>query len=170
MADAWPEVGVREAGPLDVPVIALLHAECFADGIGGAAWNRAAIARVMSLPGSYGYLAMPAAEPGPRHAGVAPAGFLLARAAAGESEILSLGVAASWRRRGAARALLQAALRRAGEAGAARALLEVAEDNLAARALYAAEGFRVVSRRPAYYRRPGGAPAAALVFARRLPR
>ncbi len=153
MADGWPEIAVHEAGPLDVPVIAFLHAECFADRIGGAAWSQAAIAKVLSLPGSYGYLAMSCAEPGPKHAGLAPAGFLLARAAAGESEILSLGVAASWRRR-----------------GAARASLDVAEENLAARGLYAVEGFAVVSRRPDYYRRLGGAPAAALVFARRLPR
>lgn len=168
MAEDCPEIAVCEAGPLDVPVIAFLHAECFADGMGGAAWDQASIAKILSLPGSYGYLALPDAEPGPRYAGLAPAGFLLARAVTGESEILSLGVAASWRRRGAARALLHAALRRAGEAGAARAVLEVAEDNLAARALYVAEGFAVVSRHPAYYRRRGGARATALVFARRL--
>jgi ribosomal-protein-alanine N-acetyltransferase len=108
--------------------------------------------------------------PGPgRNAGdPVPAGFLLARALAAESEILSLGVAAAWRRHGAARALLHAAMARAGEAGAQRTLLEVAEDNLAARALYAAEGFAVVNRRPGYYRRSGGAFVAALVFARDL--
>ena len=97
-----------------------------------------------------------------------PAGFLLARALPGESEILSLGVATVWRRHGAARVLLRAAMARAGEAGAARTLLEVAEDNVAARNLYSAEGFALVGRRPRYYRRPGGTAAAALVFARDL--
>ena len=58
---------------------------------------------------------------------------------------------------------------RAGEAGAARTLLEVAEDNVAARNLYSAEGFAVVGRWPRYYRRQGGIAAAALVFARDLP-
>jgi ribosomal-protein-alanine N-acetyltransferase len=58
---------------------------------------------------------------------------------------------------------------RAGRVGAVRTLLEVAEDNMAARSLYAAEGFALVKRRPRYYRRPGGAAAAALVFARDLP-
>ena len=40
---------------------------------------------------------------------------------------------------------------------------------LAARGLYAAEGFALVEHWPRYYRRPEGAAAAALVFARALP-
>jgi ribosomal-protein-alanine N-acetyltransferase len=167
---------LREAGPLDARVIAELHLQCFADGRGGAAWSAAPIVKVLSLPGSYAYLAAAAPETATRAAATepvpaepVPAGFLLARALAGESEILSLGVAAAWRRHGTARALLRAAMTRASQAGAARTLLEVAEDNMAARGLYAAEGFALVNRRPRYYRRPGGAAAAALVFARELP-
>lgn len=184
-------IALREAGPLDARVIAELHLQCFADGRGGAAWSAASIVQVLSLFGSYAYLAtvapltaaggaaadprpadpMPAdpmpADPEP--ADPEPAGFLLARALAGESEILSLGVVAARRRHGTARALLRAAMIRAGQAGAARTLLEVAEDNMAARSLYAAEGFALVNRRPRYYRRPGAAAAAALVFARELP-
>lgn len=163
-------LALREAGPLDVPVIAGLHCGCFADGAGGAVWSAASIAKILSMAGSYAYLASIVPGPGSgRNAGdPVPAGFLLARALAAKSEILSLGVAAAWRRHGAARALLRAAMARAGEAGAQRTLLEVAEDNLAARALYAAEGFAVVNRHPNYYRRSGGALAAALVFARDL--
>jgi ribosomal-protein-alanine N-acetyltransferase len=162
---------LREAGPLDAEVIAGLHRQCFADGLGGAAWSAASIVKVLALPGSYAYLAAAAPETAtpPDGAESLPAGFLLARALAGESEILSLGVATAWRRYGTARALLRAAVSRAGQAGAARTLLEVAEDNMAARSLYAAEGFALVNRRPRYYRRPGGAAAAALVFARDLP-
>jgi ribosomal protein S18 acetylase RimI-like enzyme len=190
---------LREAGPLDAGVIAELHLRSFADFRGGAAWSVASIVTVMSLFGSYAYLATmapvtaaggAAAEPepadpepadpepaepepadpepaDPEPADPEPAGFLLARALAGESEILSLGVVAAWRRHGTARALLRAAMIRAGQTGAARTLLEVAEDNMAARSLYAAEGFALVNRLPRYYRRPGA--AAALVFARDLP-
>ena len=161
---------LREAGPLDAKVIAGLHHQCFADVLGGAVWSASSIARILSLPGSYAYLAAasPETPAPPKTAEPRPAGFLLARAQAGETEILSLGVATAWRRHGAARDLLRAAMARAGEAGAARALLEVAEDNIAARNLYSAEGFAVVDRQPRYYRRPGGTAAAALVFARDL--
>lgn len=160
---------LREAGPLDASVIAELHLQCFTDGRGGAAWSAASVVQVLSLPGSYAYLAAAAAGPTEPVAPPAPAGFLLARALSGEVEILSLGVIAAWRRHGTARALLRAAMTRASQAGAARTLLEVAEDNMAARSLYAAEGFAVVNRWPRYYRRPGGPTAAALVFARELP-
>ncbi len=161
---------LREAGPLDARVIAELHLQCFADGFGGAAWSAASIGKVLSLPGSYAYLAAAAPETATPQVGAVPvpAGFLLARTLAGESEILSLGVATAWRRHGAARTLLRAAMERAGRGGAARTLLEVAEDNMAARGLYVAEGFALVKRWPRYYRRPGSAAAAALVFAREL--
>ncbi len=162
-------VVLREAGPLDAGVIAGLHLQCFADGLGGAAWSAASVAKVLSLPGRYAYRAVVAPERAARAVVAAPAGFLLARILAGESEILSLGVATAWRRHGAARALLRAAMERAGRAGAARTLLEVAEGNMAARGLYAAEGFALVKRWPRYYRQPGGTAAAALVFARDLP-
>ncbi len=157
---------LREAGPLDARVIAGLHLQCFADGLGGMAWSAAAIVKVLSLPGSYAYLAVVA----PQTAALVPVGFLLARTLPGESEILSLGVVTAWRRHGTARTLLRAAMTRAGQAGAARTLLEVAEDNQAARGLYAAEGFALVIHWPRYYRRPDGATAAALVFARDLSR
>jgi ribosomal-protein-alanine N-acetyltransferase len=48
----------------------------------------------------------------------------------------------------------------AAAAGAARMLLEVAEDNAAARALYAAAGFAPAGRRPRYY--PDGRDALLL--------
>ncbi len=162
---------LREAGPLDARVIARLHLLCFADGLGGAAWSAPSITSILSLPGSYAYLAAapPELTPSREITEAQPAGFLLARTLAGESEILCLGVATAWRRHGAARVLLRAAMARAGEAGAARTRLEVAEDNVAARNLYSAEGFAVVGRWPRYYCRQGGMAAAALIFARDLP-
>ena len=163
-------IALREAGPLDARLIAGLHLQCIAEGCGDAAWSASAIFQVLALPGSYAYFAAatPASATPPYRAEAQPAGFVLARILAGESEILSLGVAIAWRRRGTARALLRAAVARAGQAGAAHTLLEVAEDNMAARGLYAAESFAPVKRWPRYYRRSGGATAAALVFARDL--
>jgi ribosomal-protein-alanine N-acetyltransferase len=51
-------------------------------------------------------------------------------------------------------------------AGARPVLLEVAEDNPAAIALYGNTGFAVVGRRPAYYRRQIGPAVAALALRR----
>jgi ribosomal-protein-alanine N-acetyltransferase len=70
------------------------------------------------------------------------------------------------RRRGIGRSLVAAACRRAEDSGAAAVFLEVAEDNPAARALYARCGFDPVGRRPGYYRRPSGAAVDALVLRR----
>ncbi len=47
-------------------------------------------------------------------------------------------------------------------------ILEVAEDNDAAHALYGATGFDRVGRRPRYDRQPGGAAVVALVPRRDL--
>ncbi|RMD61246.1 MAG: GNAT family N-acetyltransferase, partial [Alphaproteobacteria bacterium] len=97
-----------------------------------------------------------------------PAGFVLMRAAAGEAEILSLGVAPLWRRHGIGRVLLRAAMATAQAMAATRLFLEVAQDNRAARALYVSEGFTAVGCRPAYYRRGPGLATAAVVFRRDL--
>jgi len=81
-------------------------------------------------------------------------GYVIARTAADEAEILTLGVADGARRRGIGRALVRAARARVAALGARAVYLEVRESNLAARHLYAAEGFVAVGRRAGYYRRP----------------
>ncbi len=92
------------------------------------------------------------------------AGFLLGRILAGEAEVLTLAVHPDARRRGIGRDLLARFLARAAAGGAARAFLEVAEDNPGALALYAAAGFAAVGRRRGY-----AAPGVdALVMARDL--
>ena len=76
-------VALREAGPLDAKLIAALHMQCFADGLGGAVWSMASIVKILSLPGSYAYLAVTVSEPAALpSAEPLPAGFLLARALA----------------------------------------------------------------------------------------
>lgn len=147
---------LRRTGAFDVPVVAALHERCFADDV----WHQKAIAEILAMPGAFGLLALRGDE---------PAGFLLARVAADECEILSIGVAPEFRRRGVGRMLLRAVVPAAVAAGAARLLLEVAEDNPAALALYAAEGFQASGRRTGYYRRPDAAGADALLLSRPLP-
>ncbi|MEZ5668431.1 MAG: tRNA (adenosine(37)-N6)-threonylcarbamoyltransferase complex dimerization subunit type 1 TsaB [Alphaproteobacteria bacterium] len=95
--------------------------------------------------------------------GDAPAGFVLWRSVAGESEILLLAVVPALRRRGLARALLRRAL---AAADAGTIWLEVAADNPPAIALYESEGFAAQARRPAYYARGQGQRVDALVLRR----
>lgn len=78
-------------------------------------------------------------------------GFVLARAAADEAEILTLAVRPAARGKGLGRALLQAAIQKAKALGATTMFLEVGADNPAALALYAGLGFTKVGARKAYY-------------------
>ena len=90
-------------------------------------------------------------------------GFVLARAVAGEAEILSIGVVPAHRRKGLGRRLLSTAAVEARRRGAARLFLEVASDNAPALALYRRAGFAKVGRRAGYYHRPAGAVAAEVL-------
>ena len=78
-------------------------------------------------------------------------GFLVTRQTApGEREILNLAVDPSERRRGVARALLAAELRREKN----QWFLEVRASNQRALELYQGAGFRVTGRRESYYSNP----------------
>lgn len=94
------------------------------------------------------------------------AGFILARYAGGEMELLNLAVTEASRRTGAGRALVAAALEEGVARGASRAFLEVRESNAGAQAFYAALGFAAAGRRPRYYQHP---EEDALILALPLP-
>ncbi|MGH7645031.1 MAG: ribosomal protein S18-alanine N-acetyltransferase [Gemmatimonadales bacterium] len=82
------------------------------------------------------------------------AGYLVARHAADEGEILNLGVERGRRGQGIGRALVRAVLRDLHGRGAAAVYLEVRASNAAARQLYDRLGFHEVGRRKGYYHRP----------------
>jgi ribosomal-protein-alanine N-acetyltransferase len=149
-------IALRRVGPFDTAVISVLHAECFDE----APWNERALAEILALPGTFGFIALEPEE---------PAGFVLAHAAEDECEILSLGVRRDSRQSGLGRGLLRAVLSVATVSKARAVYLEVAENNAAARHLYTAEGFSVTGRRRGYYRRAGCPGIAALVLSRSLP-
>lgn len=92
------------------------------------------------------------------------AGFVLSRTAAGEAEILSIGVNAKVARQGLGWRLMRAALAEIVARDATTVFLEVDETNAAARALYAKLGFQKVAERPAYYAGPDGKKTAAHVL------
>ncbi len=87
-------------------------------------------------------------------------GLVLARVAADEAELLTIGVLPQARRRGVGLALLRAAGGEAARLGATRLFLEVATRNAPARALYAQAGLVEVGRRRRYY--PDGDDALVL--------
>lgn len=130
--------------------LAAIHAEAF-----DTPWSADAFAALLAQPGVM--------------LEATPDGFVMVQAAADEAEILTLAVRPAARRRGVATALVEMGARRAELAGAGRLFLEVAEDNLAARALYARLGFEPVGRRPRYYARANGPAVDALLLARNLP-
>ena len=158
MSAGGPEIAprLRLAGAFDLQVLAGLHRAAFEDQPGAEIWEAAALAELLAMPGALALIveagAAPPAKP-PAKPPAAPLGLALGRVAAEEAEVLTLGVCPAARRLGLGRALIDAMVARTLALGARRVFLEVAEDNKAARNLYAAAGFREVGCRPAYYRR-----------------
>lgn len=129
--------------------LAAIHAAAF-----DAPWTAAAFAALVDQPGV--------------HLIEAADGFILMRTVLDETEILTLAVAPAARNQGLGARLVSDGLDAAARDGAARAFLEVAEGNAAARALYARAGFVEVGRRPAYYARSDRPAEDALLLALNL--
>ncbi|MEA2882056.1 MAG: [ribosomal protein S18]-alanine N-acetyltransferase [Bradyrhizobium sp.] len=95
-------------------------------------------------------------------------GFAVSRMAADEAEILSIAVDARHRGRGLSRKLLLTHLGHLAGRGVRTVFLEVEENNLPARRLYARAGFGVVGRRERYYKQSGGEHLNAVLMRRDL--
>ena len=129
----------------DPAALAAIHAEAF-----DAPWDAASLTALLASPGVF---AVEEAD-----------GFILIRVVADEAEILTLAVRPAARRSGLGARLVEAAMVRAAALGAERMFLEVAEDNVAARALYTRAGFVEAGRRRGYYARTDGSREDALVL------
>jgi ribosomal-protein-alanine N-acetyltransferase len=134
----------------DLEPLAAIHASCFAD-----AWNARALRDLLAGSGTFVVSSRD--------------GFILARTAAGEAEILTLAVLPDARRRGVARALVTEAASHAQSLGAEAMFLEVAVSNTGAQALYARLGFTASGRRKGYYVHPASIPEDALILRSNLP-
>lgn len=146
-------VEIRHGSPADAMVIAALSEDSETEP-----WPAPAVAATLGLAGSWALLAV--CPDG------TPAGFLIARVAADEGEILNLVVRERFRRNGIGRRLVDAALDVARRAGAMAVFLEVAATNAAGRALYESVGFRKVGNRADYYRTRYGDYTDALIMKR----
>ena len=145
---------IEAVGADDAELLARLHARAF-----DKAWSMAEIAKLLENPAVFAIVS--------RNEG--PQGFALAWAAAGDAELLTVAVIPEARRKGVGASLVSAAGVTALVRGAASMHLEVAEDNVAARALYAKLGYEEAGRRHAYYAGEGGF-VDAIVMKRTLPR
>lgn len=140
--------------PDDAGRIAMLHAAGFPDP-----WSPAAFGDLLTESTSLG-LGIEL------HRGLV--GFVLVQIVAGEADILTIATALELKRTGIATQLMHALLSRLEERGVARITLDVAEDNLPARALYDRLGFAEDGRRPNYYTAGRDIPAAAILMSRNL--
>jgi ribosomal-protein-alanine N-acetyltransferase len=145
---------LRQGTPADLPAIAALHAECFA-----RRWDEEFLGRLLAAPGAVAFVTIVSDAIG---------GFVLSRTAAGEAEIVSLGVSPQLRRRGIGAGLVRAVCERSLEAGVLEIFLEVSVLNSAARSLYAGMGFREVGHRLNYYEEALGEARHALILRRAL--
>jgi [ribosomal protein S18]-alanine N-acetyltransferase len=132
----------KTANALATP-LSQLHGRCFPE----ERWPPQAIAEIMAISGFFGCIAWEDEE---------ATGLALALLVSEECELLTLGVVPEHRRTGIGSALIASIVDEARRRGARNLFLEVAEDNSAARALYAARGFVQISRRNNYYRRNAG--------------
>jgi [ribosomal protein S18]-alanine N-acetyltransferase len=145
-----PAPCVRPARQGDLDVIAGLEEVAFHDP-----WPREMMAYELCHPHSV--LLVAACDPdGP------PAAYAAFRHAAGEAELLRVGVGPGFRRRGLARALLIEGLERLRDAGVQVCFLEVRVDNDSAIHLYESLGFSCTGLRRGYYR--DGADALIFVL------
>ena len=144
-------IALRVATLDDASELSQLHARCFPRG-----WDEASIGAFIADPACVVFIAS-AGEENTCH------GFLIARAASGEAEILTLAVDSARRRQGVARALLAATIARLRFAEISQLFLEVESGNEAAEGPYRSFGAKSVGRRPAYYEH--GADAAIFSLA-----
>lgn len=135
--------------PAQAEVLAALHSTGFKEP-----WPIEAFTSLLADPIRLGALAL---DDG------APVGFVLLQQTRDEAEVLTLVVAPPARRRGAGRALMQWAISTCAAEGQRRLVLEVAESNTGARALYNEFGFAEIGQRTGYYRGSRGAETALLL-------
>ncbi|MCF3639192.1 GNAT family N-acetyltransferase [Rhizobium sp. TRM95111] len=149
-----PEFEIFPLEKADVAAAAAIHRSRFAKP-----WNDGEFHSLLAQEPVFGFIAWQSNTMA-RAAG----GFVMARAAAGEAEILTIGVDRRVESAGLGWRLMQGAIREARMRDAEALFLEVDEDNAPARRLYAKLGFAKVGERKAYYADAAGRRSTALVM------
>lgn len=140
-ADSMTPV-VREATELDVDSVSQIEQASFSDP-----WPRSGFEPLLRAPRCLFVVAdCGAGEP--------VAGYSIVRWVEDEAELLNIAVSDRARGKGIGGELLDYVVQALEERGIRHIFLEVRDSNAAARALYQSRGFRELSRRTGYYRRP----------------
>ena len=129
------------------------------------AWTRQQVENSLAMPHTYAIIF-------DKHArllapGSEAAGFILARRAPGEEELLLIGVRPEVRNNGVGRALIEYFSDVARKEGAERVFLEMRANNPAEK-LYLSCGFEPIGRRANYYRTLDGTLLDAITFVQTL--
>ena len=129
------------------------------------AWTRRQVEDSLLTPSTYMLLANE--DGGPCSGGEFAVGFVLARQAADEIELLLIAIRPDFRGRGLGRKLLERFIASAAERDAAKVFLEMRANNPAEK-FYRNAGFEQIGIRHEYYRTVLGTPIDALTFAKTL--
>lgn len=152
----WPlkrDFALEALKVADSAAIAPLHREDFV-----RPWSGEEFSSLLEQDTVFGFAAREVGQ-----GGAAPAGFVLARLAVGEAEILTIAVARAHRRHGLGWRLMDAVLRELHAQRAEALFLEVDETNAPAIGLYRKFGFHEVGKRPNYYQSAQGATGALVM-------
>jgi ribosomal-protein-alanine N-acetyltransferase len=148
-------VHILQAGSRDAAGMARVHKAGFAHP-----WDESSLRLMMERPTNLVLVALTGAGE--------VVGFVIARQAADEAEILTIATDPKQRRKGIGARLLEAAVELSRQRGITAMYLEVASGNKAAIALYERFGFTEVGRRQAYYQQSRKTPEDALLMRKPL--
>ena len=143
---------IRRITPADCDAIAALEARLFATAL-----DQARLMGLQSNPVFCGFVDLVPDQDQPQSISAGDLvpylnGYLLATIIDGEAEILSIGVTPDRQRQGVGKRLLQRFFDYGASRNMAKAVLEVAEDNVPALGLYRDFGFAEFGRRKDYYK------------------
>lgn len=126
--------------PEHVPQVARLEQQCFADP-----WSEKSVGSELENPLSLWLVAVE---------GEQVVGYVGSQTVLDETDMMNIAVSQDFRRRGVARALIEALVEKLREKGSRCLTLEVRISNISALRLYEYMGFTQVGLRKNYYRNP----------------
>lgn len=138
----------------ELPALAKIHADCFAQN-----WGTAELTSMYEQKGVFFLAARVSGTLGKK----IDLGFGVIRSVAGEAEVLTIAVSPKHQGRGVGRKLMNAAMFQLYSDRAEMLFLEVDDANTAAVALYKKLGFKQVGERKSYYAESEGSGTALVM-------
>ncbi len=130
-----PKVEIKDVDCANV--FANIHSLCFDKG-----WNESTMRQLLLMPGALGFIA---------YEGNIPAGFIVYAYSTDQADIVSFGVAPSFRGKKISDTLVQTSFKELQKKGIKEVFLEVSVENRYALSFYERIGFENVGKRLNYY-------------------